>query len=424
MPADLREHEPGAWRGRLVALAGILLVALHLRAAVTAVSPVLDAVRVDVALSATQAGLLGAVPVVSFALFGALSPALARAVGLETAVVVAMLASATGEVLRATTATAPGFLAWSVLALAGLGMGNVLLPPLVKRYFPDRIGPVTAAYNVAMVVSLSLPPLVAVPLAARHGWRSAIAVWAVLGLLAVVPWLVVMARSAVARSALAAVWRRDPAAPPRLAAAAQGAGRVWRSPLAWGMAVTFAMNTTNGYVMYAWLPQLLVDSGSSEAAAGTWLAFYAFLGLAPAFAVPLLAVRMARPWWLVLFFSSCLVVGYLGLVVAPSGPLWLWLLGAGLGTGNFPLLLTLINLRTRTQSGASSLSGFTQGLGYALAGAGPVVAGVLHEVTGTWTATLLFLVGTALVLVVAGWVACRPVWLEDTWGARVAGRAR
>jgi len=414
-PDSSRAHE-GSRRGRLVALAGILLVALHLRAAVTAVSPVLDVVRGDVDFSAAQAGLLGAVPMVSFALFGALSPALARKIGLEPAVVLAMLASMAGEVLRATTTTAPGFLVWSMLALAGLGTGNVLLPPLVKRYFPDRIGAVTAAYNVAMVVSLSVPPLVAVPIAARYGWRASVAAWAVLGLLAVVPWIGVMARSTVARSALVAVLRRDPADPPRLAAGDRSRGRVWRSPLAWGMAVTFAMNTTNGYVLYAWLPQLLVDAGLDEAAAGSWLGYYAFLGLLPAFLVPLAAVRMRQPWFLVVLFFGCLVVGYVGLIVSPSGPLWLWLLVAGLGTGNFPLLLTLINLRTRTPSGAASLSGFTQGLGYAIAGGGPIAAGLLHEATGGWTAVLVFLVGTAVVLVVAGWFACRPVMLEDTWG--------
>lgn len=404
-------------RGRLLALAGILLVALHLRAAVTAVSPVLDVVRGDVDLSATHAGLLGAVPMVSFALFGALSPALARRVGLEVAVVLAMLASAAGEVLRATTTTAPTFLLFSVLALAGLGTGNVLLPPLVKRYFPDRIGAVTAAYNVAMVVSLSVPPLVAVPLAARYGWRVSVATWAVLGVLAVVPWVGVLVRSGAARRALAVVGRGDPATVPHLDVG-RATGRVWRSPLAWGMAVTFAMNTTNGYVLYAWLPQLLVDAGLEESAAGSWLGYYAFLGLIPAFLVPLAAVRMRRPWWIVAFFVVCLVGGYVGLIVSPSGPLWLWLLAAGLGTGNFPLLLTLINLRTRTHAGAASLSGFTHGLGYALAGAGPVVAGLLHEATGGWAATLWFLVGTALVLGVAGWFACRPVMLEDTWGGK------
>jgi len=405
-------------RGRVLALVGILLVALHVRAAVTAVSPLLDLVRDDVELTATHAGLLGAVPVVSFALFGALSPAIARAIGLELAVVLAMLASAAGEVLRATTTTAPSFLAFSVLALAGLGVGNVLLPPLVKRYFPDRIGALTAAYSVVMVVSLSVPPLAAVPIAVRYGWRASVATWAVLGVLAVLPWFGVMVRSRVARGALTAVARRDPAAPPRLGRGELSAGRVWRSPLAWAMAVTFSMNTTNGYVLYAWLPQLLADAGIDEATAGTWLAYYAFLGVAPALLVPLAAVRMRRPWLLVAFFVSCLVVGYTGLVFSPSGPLWLWLLAAGLGTGNFPLLLTLINLRTRTHAGAASLSGFTQGLGYALAGAGPVVAGLLHEATGGWDAILWFLVGTALVLGVAGWFACRPVMLEDTWGGK------
>ncbi len=32
-------------------------------------------------------------------------------------------------------------LALSALALAGMGIGNVVIPPLVKRYFSDRLAP-------------------------------------------------------------------------------------------------------------------------------------------------------------------------------------------------------------------------------------------------------------------------------------------
>jgi CP family cyanate transporter-like MFS transporter len=124
---------PTPWRGRLVVLAGVVLVSLNLRVAVAAVSPVLDSVRADVALSATDAGVLGAAPVLAFALFGALAPAAGRRWGLEPALVAAMLLSALGEVARAAATTPVVFLLFSFVALAGMGMGNVLVPPLVRR---------------------------------------------------------------------------------------------------------------------------------------------------------------------------------------------------------------------------------------------------------------------------------------------------
>jgi CP family cyanate transporter-like MFS transporter len=399
-------------------LLGVLLVALNLRIAVASVSPILDLVRADVALSATQAGLLGTIPVVSFAAFGSLTPVLARRIGLEPLLVAAMLLSAVGEVVRSSTTTATGFLAWTLIALAGMGMGNVLLPPLVKRYFPDRIGPVTAAYSVTMTFSTAVPALLAVPVAERVGWRTSLSLWAVVGVLAAVPWLVVVIRSAVARAELSTLLRRAPASTPALTSRHRSGGRVWRSPLAWGMAITFAMNSLDSYAMFAWLPQILIDGGTSAHAAGIWLSVFAILGLPPALVAPVLAARMRNPIGLVIGFVICFVLSYLGLLLAPGGPVWLWILLGGFGPGAFPVLLALINLRTRTSAGAASLSGFTQGIGYAVAAIGPLLVGVLYDATGTWTAALLFLIGTLVVLALAATVACRPVMLEDTWGPR------
>jgi CP family cyanate transporter-like MFS transporter len=363
------------WRGRRVVLLGVVLVALNLRIAVASVSPILDLVRDDVALSATEAGLLGTIPVISFAAFGSVTPVLARRLGLEPLLIAAMLLSVTGEIVRSGTSTAVGFLGWSVIALAGMGMGNVLLPPVVKRYFPDRIGVVTSIYSVTMSFSTAVPALLAVPVAERLGWRASLSVWSVVGVLAAVPWAVVIARSAAARSALGGLLRRGPATTPALTSRHRQGGRVWRSPLAWGMALTFAMNSLDSYAMFAWLPQILIDGGTSPHAAGVWLSVFAILGLPPALVAPIAAARMRNPIPLVVVFVSCWAVSYVGLLVAPGGPVWLWVLLGGLGPGAFPVLLALINLRTRTSAGAASLSGFTQGVGYAIAGTGPLLIG-------------------------------------------------
>jgi CP family cyanate transporter-like MFS transporter len=120
----------------------------------------------------------------------------------------------------------------------------------------------------------------------------------------------------------------------------------------------------------------------------------------------------------VVFFVACFAVGYAGLLVAPTDALALWMVLVGLGPGTFPLLLTLINLRTRTSAGAVALSGFTQGVGYAIAGSGPILVGVLYAASGTWTTSFVFLFVSLAVLLGAGLVACRPVMLEDTWGGR------
>ena len=422
--------------GRYLVLAGIVLVALDLRIAVAAVSPILDLVRVDVALDDAQAGLLGTIPVGMFAIFGSLAPLLARRFAIEPVIVVAMLVSALGEIARS-GASAPGaFLCWSAVALAGMGVGNVLLPPLVKRYFPDRIGLVTAVYSTALAVSTMVPALLAVPVARAVGWRVSLGVWAAVGVAAALPWIAVVVQSAVARRrarvlvAAAAELQR----PGRQAPTGQGAtrpqvgpagstGAVWRSPLAWGMALMFSMNSLNAYTMFAWLPQILVDAGIDDAGAGRWLAVFSLVGIPTSFVVPLLATRMRNPLAIVVVFEACLVVGYLGLMLSPASGTAAWTLLAGLGLGSFPLALALMNLRTRSSAGAVRLSGFSQGVGYAVAGLGPVLVGILHGATGGWTAPFVLLFVSLALLLAGAVVACRPVMLEDSWGRRSAASA-
>ncbi|QTE28769.1 CynX/NimT family MFS transporter [Pengzhenrongella sicca] len=406
---------PQPWHGRGIALLGILLVGLNLRIAVGAVSPILDVVRVDLALTGVQAGVLGTIPVASFALFGSLAPLLARRFGLEPTLVAAMVASAGGEIVRSSVATPSAFLVWTVIALAGMGMGNVLLPPLVKRYFADRIGAVTSMYSVAMCFSTTLPALLAVPIAREYGWRVTLASWSVIGLVAAVPWVVVIARSARLRAELGGLWRGSARREPGRPGSARARGRVWRSPLAWSLAGLFGLNSLNVYAMFAWLPQILGDAGISAEHAGQWLALFGILALPGSFVVPSLAARMNSPFSLVVVFGACFVSGYAGLMLAPTHGTLAWIVLLGVAPSAFPLVITLLNLRTRTQRGGVALSGFVQGVGYGLAGLGPVVVGVLYVATGGWAAAIAFLLATVVLMVLAGAIACRPIMLEDSW---------
>jgi CP family cyanate transporter-like MFS transporter len=143
------------------------------------------------------------------------------------------------------------------------------------------------------------------------------------------------------------------------------------------------------------------------------LSLYAGVGLPAALLVPWAATRMRNPFPLVLLFLLCFVVGYLGLFLSPAEHTEIWVIAAGFGPGSFPLSLALVNLRSATTAGSAALSGFSQGLGYALAGAGPFVVGLLYEMTGGWGLAFGFLAGTLLVQVAGGAVVCRPRNVEE-----------
>ena len=391
------------WPGRGLALIGIILVAANLRTAVAALSPIVAEINVDIPLAAVSLGVLGMLPPVCFALFGIFTPMITRRHGLEAPLVLALVAILLGHVTRGLSGSITMLIIGSVIAFAGLGIGNVLLPPLVKKYFPDRVGLVTSLYVTVVSLSTLVPPLIAVPVADAAGWRISLGMWMLLALLALVPWTTMLVRHR-ARTPGPIVDEAD----------ATILGRLWKSSIAWALAGVFAVSSLNAYAMFAWLPQLLVDTaGVSPAQAGTLLAVYAGMGIPCALIIPALTARMTNVGPLVYVGVFAFVAGDLGLLFAPETLTWLWVGLAGLGPLFFPLALVLINLRTRTHAGAVALSSFVQSIGYTLGALGPLVFGLLHELSGGWTWPLIFLLVTALAIIIAGAVIGRPHMLED-----------
>lgn len=412
------------WQGRAWVLIGIVLSAFTLRTAVTSLTPLLDSLGREFAFGATMTGVFGMVPTAAFALFGVATPALAHRIGLERAALLAMAVAALGLLARGFVGDTWQLLAANAVALAGMGIGNVVLPPLVKRYFADRVGAVSTAYITVLQLGTILPALAAVPLAQASGWRVSLASWSLVAVAASLPWLAVLWMEARGRSAQARELARvhDGAvavgdeAPELLTAEPIAArGKVWRSPVAWGMTLMFGMTSLITYSMFTWLPKLLVEAGGSAALGGSMVALFSTLGMISALCMPMLAVRIANPFPIVLACVLCYLGGFAGLLLAPMHLTFLWVGLIGLGPSTFPLALTLINLRTRTPGGSAALSGFMQGLGYTISCLGPLAFGWLHEMSHGWVWPFAMLGAGLVVLVIGGRLACKPRFLEDTW---------
>ncbi|TCJ24289.1 MFS transporter [Microbacterium sp. PI-1] len=430
---------PGArplWQGRALALVGIVLVAFSLRSAVASLSPVIDHVAEDFPVSPVIIGLIGAAPPVCFAIFGLLTPLFERRFGLERMAIAAITLMALGLLLRGLAIDSTTLLAATAVVFAGVGSGNVLLPPLVKKYFPDRLGIMMTIYSTTMAVSTFLPPLVAVPVADSLGWRVSLGMWGIVAGIALVPWVALLLGN---RARADAPMKTELLVPDPTdgvndvqdaVAVATGPisttpanrrhfARLWRLPLAWALALVFGASSTMAYVSFAWMPTMLVDIGGvSPATAGFLLSLFALIGLPCSLLVPILVVRFqaTRPLFFVAVAGG--LVGLAGLLLIPTVALPLWVSIFGLTAIMFPLSLVLLSIRARTPESAVALSGFVQSIGYAIAAVFPLLIGLLHETTDGWQIPLLVIAGVLVVVIPAGVVAGRRRTVEDEWERR------
>ncbi|MGY1531265.1 MFS transporter [Luteimonas sp. A649] len=402
-----------AARGWLLALVGITLAAFNLRTAVTSITPLLDVVGREFGFGATMAGFIGMLPAAAFAAFGAATPALARRIGLERTVLLAMALAAVGLVLRSLAGGMGLLVAGSLVSLAGMGIGNVVLPPLVKRWFPHRIGMLSVVYITALQAGTIMAALLAVPLANAFGWRLSMGAWALTALVAMLPWLALLRRGTDAAPAAGNGDDIPAAGATDLESTPASRSRVWHTSLGWGMALMFGMTSLATYAMFTWMPRIFTDAGASPAFGGAMVALYTGFSLLGGLVVPALAVRMPNTFVLALGCAAAQFAGFAGLWLAPMSAPWLWATLVGIGGCTFPLGLTLINLRTRTPTGSAALSGFTQGVGYSLACLGPLLFGILKDATGGLAWPFAMLAASVVLMLAGAWQACQPRYLED-----------
>jgi CP family cyanate transporter-like MFS transporter len=397
------------WARRLLA-AGLVLAALNLRPAITGLGPLLEEVRTALAMNGTVAGLLTSAPALCFAVFGGAAPRLARRWGPAAVVLAGMAAVTAGLALRPLAGGTALFLTASALALAGIAACNVLMPVVVRRWFPDRIGPMTGLYSMALSLGTAAAAALTVPATEALGgdWRLGLGMWALPGALALLVWVPVV-RGARDRTAGSAASTGPGSAEDGPAPAI----RITRSATAWALGVFFGLQATAAYVIMGWLPQILRDAGLPASTAGLLLAVTMGLGIPLSFVLPRIAARLGHQGPLVAVLACCGLGGYAGLWFAPAEGALAWALLMGVSNCAFPLVLTMIGMRARTGAGVAKLSAFAQGTGYLIAVPGPLLVGALHQHGGGWHAPLALMAALMVAQLSVGLVAGRDRCVED-----------
>lgn len=379
---------------RLLLIASLVMVAFNLRPALSSLGPVLPEALAATGLSTGASWLLTTVPVICFGLFGLAAPRFARPLGLERAVLAFLLVLAAGMALRGLAHVAPVVLG-GVLAGAGIGVLNVLMPGLVKRDFPQSAAFMTGLYTMALCVGGAIGAGATAPLEAalEGGWAWALAFWSLPALAAAALW-----------------WGVNRRAPVHPAVDGANGGGLWRDPLAWQVTLMMGLQSSLAYCVLAWLAPLLRERGLSPVEAGLIVSGSILVQAPAALVAPMLATRGRDQRAAAMVTIALTLIGLVGMAAAPLPTLWAWAVVQGIGQGAlFAVALTVIVLRTPDGATAARLSSMAQGVGYSVASVGPLLMGALRGATGGWTAPVLLFVAIGAAAAVAAWGAGRNV---------------
>jgi len=383
-------------------VAGIVLIAFNLRPAITSLGPLVGMIQEDVGLAHWSAGLLMSLPLIVFAFMSPLVPRIAARLTNERTLLIGLTFLFVGISIRSIPTP---LLLFTGTFLAGLGIaiGNVLLPAVVKERFPNKFGLMTSVYSTSMGLIASLASGISIPLAIdwNLGWQGAQMVWALPVIAAIVLWGFLLKNNREGT-------RRN------LQKQTSPSNQMWRSSLAWQIAIFMGFQSFSFYVTVSWLTEILHSHGISLETAGWLLSFTQLVGLPASFIIPVLAGRFRSQVWLSLILGIFAVIGYSGLLFGSTYSILIVsiiFIGVALG-GSFPLALTYIGLRSRNGKQAAELSGMAQSTGYVLAAIGPLFIGYLYDMTQSWTVPLILLIVVSVLLTVFGMFSGRDRYVQ------------
>jgi MFS transporter, CP family, cyanate transporter len=367
----------------------LVLIGLNLRTVFSSFAAVLPEIRSDAGLPGWAVVVLTTVPVTLLGVFAPLAPVLARRFGAERVLLGAMAVLTAGLLLRPVELPGaghlPALLAGTAACGAAIALCNVLLPGLVKRDFPHRLGLMGGLYTTAICASAALGAGFTYPVFAASGeWTAALWFWALPAAVVLLLFLPL------------AVRQRHP----RHQAVADGVN-VWRSAVAWQVTIFMVLQAMMSFSVFAWLAPILRERGVDGGTAGLIVSASIVLQMLGSLFAPALAARFRDQRAINTVVALMTGGGFALSIFGPLDFIWVWTGLLGLGQGSLTAVaLTMIMLRTRDGHTAAHLSGMMQGVGYGLGSTGTLMVGQLHQATGSFAAAgMLFLAVGALAAV-------------------------
>ncbi|MGF6206998.1 cyanate transporter [Pseudomonas frederiksbergensis] len=371
-------------RPALWLMVSIMLVALNLRPSMAAVGPLLSAIRGDIPLSFSLASLLTMLPVMAMGLAMFFGIGVSQRLGEQRTVVLSLLIIGLATASRLFLDSAAELIFSAIAAGVGIALIQALMPALIKSRFSDNVAVCMGLYVTSIMggaaIAASFAPLV---MTRTGSWRTGLAIWAALALLALLFWT-------VQRKTI-----------PTLPTQARRGESFFGNSRAWLLAIFFGLGTASYTCVLAWLAPYYVEKGWSEQNAGLLLGFLTAMEVLSGLLTPAIANRSRDRRLVLVVLLGLIMAGFCGLILSPQhlSLLWPCLLGLGIG-GLFPMSLIVSLDHLDNPQRAGGLTAFVQGIGYLIAGLSPLIAGLIRDQLGSFEWAWWSLTGVMALMIV------------------------
>ncbi|HZC57134.1 MAG TPA: MFS transporter [Xanthobacteraceae bacterium] len=283
-----------------------------LRLTVLAIPPVIPLLHADLHLSETGIGWLSSLPPLLFAIAAVPGALLIARFGIVPALVMGLLINAAGSAARAIYPDAMSLYVSTIVMAAGIAIMQPSLPPLVRAWYPQRVGFATAVYTNGLLIGETLAVALTIPLVlplVGDSWRLSFVVWSAPVLLTALL-IIVCASSLGGTNAAAAAtgrkWWPD-----------------WRAPLIWRLGLILGSINAMYFVTNAFLPDYVIAAGRPDLI-GKSLTALNLCQLPASFIMLGLAGRLVKQVWAYRVTGALAAVSVVGMMTMPGYWIVFW----------------------------------------------------------------------------------------------------
>ena len=374
---------------KVIILLGIILLGMILRTPITSVGAIIGPLKNLLEINNTVAGLITTIPLIAFAIFSPFVAKISNKIGLEKTLYLAAIVTSIGLLLRFYINTSVFFVTTFIIGV-GLTVGNVLLPGLAKKYFPENLGVMTGFYAVVMNISASVAAGISYPILSsnvggeKFSTGLAVNIWLIVSILNIVIYAIITKNSKSERIEDKKTGRKG----------------YLRSLKMLSVMLSMGLQSALFYCSVSWFAEIMISKGFTLSEAGLLLSISQFAQFPSTFLVPVLAEKIKNKLIIPIFIAMGYVASLIGMIYIQGNFALMTIyivLFALAGGGSFSYVMYLFSAKSKNEEEAADISGLAQAGGYWLAAIFPPLLGYVRDVLN-WDVAIYILIVTASLL--------------------------